>query len=269
LAWLDPMPLEEDLPLAYRAYFTHQDKPTERGGLVHWLYRALLWTTGLARQRARLRTMYLTGTPPGRLLEVGCGDGTRLAEFQRLGWTVEGQEVDSIAAERAIARGLRVQLGPLTGLALAANSFDAVVLNHVIEHVPEPVPLLRECRRLLKPSGCLLAVTPNIESFGHRRFGSCWMALDPPRHLHLFSPVTLMQLGQNAGFHTCHAWTTAANAQFIAEGSLAIQRTGHHRFGTPPGLRRGIQTLMFQFQALAVSLMHEHSGEECVLKAVP
>ncbi len=273
LLWLDPMPEERDLPLIYESYYTHQDKPPAVRGLArrvaHWTYHALLRTTGLAGQREELFSLYLRGTQPGRLLDVGCGDGGRLARWQTMGWEVEGQEVDATAAERARARyGLRVHLGALSDIALPDSTFDVVTMSHVIEHVPDPLALLKECRRILKPGGRLIAVTPNVNSLGHHRFGACWRGLEPPRHLHLFSPTTLNDLGVRAGFHSVRTSTTAVNAQFLAEASLCIARTGRYRFGArmEPGLV--VRSLLFQFRALAVHLARKDSGEECVFNAV-
>ena len=261
------MPLEEDLPLAYRDYFTHDDKPSKRNGIAHRLYRLLLALSGLAHQRTELRTFFLRRNRPGRLLEVGCGAGDRLAEFRSLGWEVEGQEIDPPAAERAMARGLPIHLGALPSLSLTANTFDAAVMNHVIEHVHDPLSLLCECHRVLKPGGRLAVVTPNVASLGHRCFGSCWMPLDPPRHLRLFSPTTLQQLIARAGFRDCQVSTTAANAQFVAEGSLAIRRAGRHQFGPSPGRSLQIQSLLFQLRATLIMLVQKDSGEECFLTA--
>jgi 2-polyprenyl-3-methyl-5-hydroxy-6-metoxy-1,4-benzoquinol methylase len=267
------MPQEEDLHLVYQNYFTHQDKSLAARGfarrLAHGAYRALLWTSGLTRQRNDLFSLFLHDAQPGRLLDVGCGDGGRLARWQAMGWEVEGQEVDATATERArTLRGLRVHLGALSRLALPGSTFDIVTMSHVIEHVPDPLATLKECHRLLKPGGRLIAVTPNINSFGHRRFGSCWMGLDPPRHLHLFSVLTLGQVGVQAGFLSPQTWTTAANAQFFAEGSLGIARSGRHHFGArmEPGLV--VQSLLFQFRAMIAHLARKDSGEECILNAV-
>jgi len=269
LLWLDPAPVTEALPLLYRNYFTHTDKPAERTGVVRRIYRLALLLSGLACQRDGLRLMFLQHARPGRLLEVGCGDGERLAQFRDLGWEVEGQELDGIAATRAQARGLKIHRGALTKLSLPENYCDAVVMNHVIEHVDDPAGLLRECRRILKPEGSLRIVTPNTASLGHRRFAANWLALDPPRHLILFSPHTLETIARDAGFHECRCWTTAANAQFTAEGSLAIHRCGKHKFGASPGVGLRIRSLLFQLRATVTRQLQNNSGEECVLAARP
>ncbi len=273
LLWLDPKPEEYDLPRIYETYYTHQDKTTAARGLArrvaHWSYHALLQATGLAHQREELFCLYLHGVKPGRLLDVGCGDGGRLARWQAMGWEVEGQEVDVAAAERAgTCHQLRVHLGALPDLALPGSTFDVLTMSHVIEHVPDPLALLQECHRLLKPGGRLIAVTPNVNSYGHHHFGSNWLWLDPPRHLHLFSPTTLRQLGVRAGFRLPQICTTAANTQFLAEGSLSVAQTGHHRFGARMGTRLVLESLLFQFRAMIVHLARRDSGEECVLNAV-
>ncbi len=72
-------------------------------------------------------------------------------------------------------------------------------LTHVIEHVHDPVDLLRECGRVLRPGGRMMVETPNAESSGHRLFGIAWHGLDAPRHLYLFSPTSLLVCAQKAG----------------------------------------------------------------------
>ena len=270
LVWLNPMPLEEDLPLAYQNYYTHDNSTVISQGVLAWLYQALLWATGLARQRAALLSMYLARTPPGRLLEVGCGAGEQLARLRERGWEVEGQEIDAEAAERARAlHGLRVHLGTLPSLALPDATYNAVSMNHVIEHVLDPVALLKECNRILKPGGVLVAITPNIEGYGHHHFGSCWRELDLPRHLHIFSPRTLRQTAQRAGFRNWECWTTAARAVGITLASLNIKRCGRHEIQMTANAitARKVQAVLFQLRVSLVHLFRPDSGEECVLRA--
>jgi SAM-dependent methyltransferase len=87
---------------------------------------------------------------------------------------------------------------PRTGL--RDETYDAVTMSHVIEHLHDPVSALQEVRRILKPGGTLWIVTPNVESIGHRRFGVNWRGLEPPRHLVLFSGASLAEALDRAGF---------------------------------------------------------------------
>ncbi len=113
-----------------------------------------------------------------RVLDVGCGSGVLLARMQSLGWQVEGVEVDPDGVKAARARGVPVRLGMLEKQGFPDNHFDAVHSAHVIEHVYDPLSLLRECHRILKPGGTLVILTPNIASI---RTQAVWLGLAEPR----------------------------------------------------------------------------------------
>lgn len=128
----------------------------------------------------------------GRLVEVGCGNGNRLALLRGLGWVVQGVEMSERACRLAEARyGLQVFCGELWEACLSSASVDAVVMAHVIEHVHDPLATLREVRRVLRPGGGVVIETPNAASLGRRVFGCYWYEWDVPRHLFLFDARTL------------------------------------------------------------------------------
>lgn len=279
LVWLDPVPVEEDIGKAYAAYYTHQENSAnEQGNGLRVFLRLNLWrvfnlllrTTMLHRERKQRELMYLNEMTPGRLLEVGCGNGCLLVQMRARGWEVEGQEVDPKAAAHArSAHGVTVHLGTLENTSFPNDSFDAVIMNHVIEHVHDPVALLAECYRIMKPGGLLVAVTPNVESYGHKRFGGCWRDLDPPRHLHLFSVGTLMVCAKKAGFRSVETWTTSVNAAIIYLDSRDIQVSGKHknRF-IHQSLGRLAQAAVFKLKEFFLSRWRSGIGEELVLKVV-
>jgi 2-polyprenyl-3-methyl-5-hydroxy-6-metoxy-1,4-benzoquinol methylase len=274
LVWLDPMPTPEFIGELYREYYTHEtERPGERSGLatikraLKQLYELSLALIGVRQRRRRHYLLYLDQARPGTLLEVGCGSGERLAEFRRLGWTVLGQEVDGKAAETAQASfDLPVHVGPLETLE-PDEQFDAVIANHVIEHVHDPVKLIRQSMRLLRPGGRLVIATPNAASLGHRIFGRSWMALDPPRHLYLYSPSTLTKLARRSGLTSWRAWTSEVNAQSVGSGSLNIVRSGRHDVTVLPSYAVGLGAVLFQLASTAWRLVDRQAGEECVLSA--
>jgi len=122
-----------------------------------------------------------------------------LVAFRRRGWRVVGIERNEVAAETA-----RQTLGPNT-IATSMESlpadarFDLIVLFQVLEHIGEPVALLRECARHLAPGGLLIANVPNFSSWQSRFAGSKWMHLDVPRHLNHFTPQTISTTLERAG----------------------------------------------------------------------
>jgi 2-polyprenyl-3-methyl-5-hydroxy-6-metoxy-1,4-benzoquinol methylase len=126
-----------------------------------------------------------------RILDVGCADGRHLARDVAAGWDATGVDFSPIAVERARSRGLDVRLGTIFRHDLGRESFDLVRMSHVIEHVPDPIALLRRGRDLLVPGGRLHISTPNFASPSASFFGTYWVELDAPRHLILFTPGSL------------------------------------------------------------------------------
>jgi 2-polyprenyl-3-methyl-5-hydroxy-6-metoxy-1,4-benzoquinol methylase len=278
LLWLDPMPVEDDIGKAYAEYYTHvsttpnlpnRSKSTLVISILRRVRDLLFRATSIHRERKRLALMYLDGVPPGRVLDVGCGDGSRLARLRSLGWDVRGQEMDTKAASRARQTyGVQVRLGPLDEAGFDEGEFDRIIMNHVIEHVHDPVRLFAESVRLLKKGGTLIAVTPNAESCGHRRFGSSWRGLEPPRHIHLFNQRTLRQLAVRADFGHFDTWTTPAHAEVLAYGSLDVRAGGNSLVDLGRELMRSLFSLQCQLQWQLAHRKDKNSGEECVLKAV-
>jgi 2-polyprenyl-3-methyl-5-hydroxy-6-metoxy-1,4-benzoquinol methylase len=101
--------------------------------------------------------------PPGHLLDVGCGVGTIGLELQRRGFDVTGVDFSAVAVEKAVDAGLNAVHSDVDGdgLKFADATFDVVWMGDVLEHVFDPINLLREARRVLRPTGRLLVSTPN------------------------------------------------------------------------------------------------------------
>lgn len=233
LLWLDPKPLETDLVKAYARYHTHT-KTAPRGAMQWWLSfvnaacrqasRLLGAFSELGEQRRRMKTMYLDGFSPGALLEVGCGGGRFLDRMRRAGWAVEGVELDPNAASRVQRKyGIPVHTGTLAQVRYASDRFDVVAMSQVLEHAHNPIALLRECRRVLRPGGFLVLTTPNSRSQAHAMYGRHWRGLEPPRHLQVFTPEALERCAHLAGFGEIRTMTLSAESAGIYRASEEIK----------------------------------------------
>jgi 2-polyprenyl-3-methyl-5-hydroxy-6-metoxy-1,4-benzoquinol methylase len=261
-AYLDPRPNKAAIPLAYARYYTHHSRSgaslrqrfaeaylKARYGMPYpnafpgGQYAAMLFP----RKRAYLDVFYArhleTATGDNkRLLDVGCGNGEFLQFAAHLGWQAEGIDVDAAAVAAARAAGCNVTHGSLDALPFAADTYRHVVLSHVIEHVYEPLKLLRRCLALLAPGGRLWLQTPNLQSVGHEVFGPSWRGLEPPRHLVLFDRRSLTAVLGEAGFSGIEFREQPGVTTFIWEESRKIARSsGRHPRGgrrllaMPPG----------------------------------
>jgi SAM-dependent methyltransferase len=137
---------------------------------------------------------------PGRLLDVGCALGYLLEAAAARGWEPYGVELSVAGAQQAaqtVGEG-RVFCGALEAAPLQTESFQAVTLTDVLEHLPDPVASLRRCRELLAPGGMVLIATPRVGGFSERVMGRQWFQYKD-EHLQLFTPRALQEALGRAG----------------------------------------------------------------------
>ena len=267
LIWLSPRPVREDMGAYYRHYYTHwsaADSPPLveprrlLGGLRDMIRTMILCgyygyphshsyhaLCVLGKTLGRLRWMRLRATNEskglvpfctkgGLLLDIGCGGGDFLWAMKRLGWNVLGVESDPQASALAQRRGLRVLSGPFEEVEIPGESVDHITMNHIIEHVYNPIAVMDKCYHLLKPGGTVVVCTPNAGSLGHRRFRTHWRPLEPPRHLYCHSPATMRTLLQRCGFTCIRIWTSPHLAAGMYDASVMLQKGIVMGTQTPP-----------------------------------
>ena len=293
LLWLDPMPHPGDIGKAYVDYFTHDDiSLSNQNGIVRRLFRmakvAYLHQqfgyaykgTAFANVAGRILAllpnrsnyvdasiMYLPRCSSGRLLDIGCGSGATLRVMRDLGWDAEGIDFDPVTVNNARSKFLNVHLGTLREQQYDNDTFDAIVMCHVIEHVHDPLDLMRECQRVLKPGGRLVVLTPNVDSWGHRQFQRAWLFLDPPRHLHLFNQKTLRGLAAKANLETVVARTSARTSGRMMIGSREIARCGRHDLRKPFSVSLRFISEAIEFVEELYRRLDSSVGEEMVFIA--
>jgi 2-polyprenyl-3-methyl-5-hydroxy-6-metoxy-1,4-benzoquinol methylase len=137
---------------------------------------------------------------PGRLLEIGCASGSFLDQMAALGWDVEGVEFSESAASAARALGYPVHAGSLETVAGLRGSYDLVVGWMVLEHLHEPVAVLRKLRDCARPGALLALSTPNAASWERRAFAGRWYAYHLPAHLFHYTPDTISRVLEAGGW---------------------------------------------------------------------
>ena len=134
--------------------------------------------------------LYLPETP-GTLLELGSGDPARIMKATALGWTAESWHLSSRAPQQWQDKGLKLKSGEPDWNSCSPESFDAVVIRWALEQSADPIALLRNAWRILKPSGRLVIIAWNSHSLGNELYGARWMPLSIGQHRQLYSPGSL------------------------------------------------------------------------------
>lgn len=165
-------------------------------GLINRLYQSVRKRT-LKQKRKLIEKA--TGVRKGNLLDVGSGTGAFVNEMMLADWKVTGLEPDNDA--RAVGKQLyNIELSDINQFyQLPANTFDAITMWHVLEHVHDLQGYIAQLKVLLKEKGKLFIAVPNYTSKDASIYKEHWAAYDVPRHLYHFSPQSMQTLTEKHG----------------------------------------------------------------------
>jgi len=281
LVWLNPYPQPQELDKIYKTYYTHQKRSVnfldplsqylEKHVFAALGYRDILkrkyigiGNIPILREYIGLGILKINSSWGNRLLDVGSGNGEFLYKMKKLGWNAEGVETDLKAAEFTKKQyDLVVYHGTLSQVALPADYYDVVTLSHVIEHVFDPEEVLMECKRILKPGGRIILITPNTQSLSHRIFKRNWRGFEVPRHIAIFSVDNMRLLVKKVGFKSDTLTSTARVSRYLYSTSVHMKQG---RFAIGAGGNRGylLALISYGFQVIEeISLFfNSNLGEE-------
>ena len=154
-----------------------------------------------------------------RILDVGCGSGALLDRLSRAGFTNVSGVDPFLASDCTTPEGvplLKSHLHAVTG------SFDLIMFNHSLEHVPDPVATLKDAREKLSDSGICLVRLPTTSSEAWTTYGPDWFQIDAPRHIVIPSRQGMALAADAVGLRVDYASDDSSVAQFV--GSEAYRR---------------------------------------------
>jgi SAM-dependent methyltransferase len=259
---LHPVPSADAIANFYPPDYTFRAAATTEP-LARRLLRGLEWQLFYRPQyRGRVRSIRrLTGLVTGRVLEVGCGSGTFLTMLAGAGFEPRGLDIspDDTKYARDVL-GLAVTEGDLATAAADAERYDAVLLFYVVEHVPDPIALVRQAFTVLRPGGWVVIAVPVIDSAQARVFGPRWSQVtEAPRHISLPSRRGLSLLLRGAGFTDVRstAMPLLDNAGVIVmsllPGAATPQAYGRDAGTLAPLVRRAAAALLLPLAVIAAA----------------
>ena len=158
-----------------------------------------------------------------RLLDVGCSNGAFISAAQSLGINAEGVEPAAAPAQAAMESGLKVHQGFLQDIHLADASFHVVTLFEVLEHLKDPLSLMKECHRVLTQGGLLVIRTGNTDSWSALFMKNRWEYFSISEHgghVSFFNPVSMGKLAQRSGFSIARLKTHRVS--FYQKGEIPV-----------------------------------------------
>ncbi len=241
-----PPDMQRFYPAHYYSFRT--EAPRRTGGLSGFLRRArarycLLGANRLPGLRSRRYDDFewfkkTRTTFRSRILDVGCGSGSRLLDMAGDGFTdLTGQDL-FVPASVDYGNGVRILK---CGIADLPGPYDLIMLHHSFEHMPEPLRVLQTLRNQIAPGGFMLICVP-VVAWAWRHYGTDWVGVDAPRHLFLYTERGLRHLAGKAGLDVVDVVYDSGALQFWAselihrglpwmESTETGLRSGQHHFG--------------------------------------
>jgi len=169
----------------------------------------------VVKMAARRRYEELLEFSPGRdILEVGCGTGEFLRHAHDAGHRVTGIDLSGEAVRyvREHHPGIDVRCQSLETAGLLPASFDVIAAFHVLEHVSDPIGLLSQMKRLLRPGGLVYVRVPNLNSWFRRVLGRNWWGFSV-EHMSHFTDQSMRLALASAGLGMHSVWTGDSNRE--------------------------------------------------------
>lgn len=232
LIFIYPQPSEEELNKYYpKEKYYSLDKINTKEDSKRVRLRLFLYDVYFNQQKRGMKNLLmqmvfsplkftLSGTKiekNKKLLDIGCGSGQFLYEMKEKGMEdVYGVEPGEFNVKEFKEKRLNILNSDLVRAKYQDNFFDTITMNHVLEHVGNPLKTIKEIHRILNKKGTFIVGVPNSRSLAYKIFKSNWFALESPRHLFNYSNKNLKQFLENNGFKVKKIRYNSRPTQFVA-----------------------------------------------------
>ena len=148
-----------------------------------------------------------------RILDVGCGASAyRLRSCRQMGFR-DLHGVDPYITADFDVDGIAVSKLDIEHV---EGKYDFIMFHHSLEHIVDPVAALQAAARNLGRNGVCLIRIPVMSSALWQRYGSDWVELDAPRHLHVMEKQTIDLMARRAGMEVYHHQGDSEPWEFVA-----------------------------------------------------
>lgn len=166
----------------------------------------------------------------GSILDIGSSTGLMLSIFKDRGWKVLGIEPSKTSVQYAVLSGIATLNTTFPSPKLKNKSFDAIILNHVLEHIKDPLEFLKNANLVLKNNGVILVDLPNFGSLAAKLSGASWRYILPYEHVWHFTPKGLSNILEKVGckviYKETHSgiWEYGNPLQEITESLFGLKK---------------------------------------------
>lgn len=204
--YLYPRPTSEELALLYSdEYFLHDGADFGAHSSFDYETAAIKGSVKFPEILGWIKKI----KPAGEFFEIGCGMGYFLEYARKNGYLVSGIEYAALGTRFCKEKfGLNVEQSSFENYSLRPERYDVIFMGDVLEHLIDPLAMLRKAQRMLKPEGVVAVEVPSMFNSmvgrlavtGYRLLGMQKKMPMPPYHVNEFTPKTLRTLLQGAGF---------------------------------------------------------------------
>src|SRR3989338_9285978 len=140
----------------------------------------------------------------GRILDIGCGEGSFLKKFTPEKWQRVGIEINKNLARSASLKlkNTIISTKPLESASLPINKLEIITMWHVLEHINNPTLVLESIKKLINPNGYLVIEVPHGNSLYRKIFRENWQMLLLPQHLFFWTGKSIPRILKETGFQT-------------------------------------------------------------------